>query len=104
MDHSSSTAAKDVLIEDFWRVIADAEALIKASAADGGADLADVRARIETTLAEAKHRLGDAQAGLKLSGQQAITASQDYIRHNPWSALGMAAGVGVLIGLLSGRR
>ena len=104
MDHTSSKAAKDVLIEDFWRVITDAEALVKASAADGGADLTEVRAKVEASLAEVKSRLSVAQASLRASSQEALTATHDYISHNPWSALGIAAGVGVLVGLLSGRR
>lgn len=104
MDHSSTNAAKDALIADFWRVITDAEALIKASAADGGAELAEVRARAEQSVAQIKSRLGEAETRLRASGQQAVTATEDYVQHNPWSALGIAAGVGVLIGLLSGRR
>ena len=104
MDHSSTNHAKDLLIADFWRVVTDAEALIKASAADGGADLAEVRARAEASLAQVKTRLGEAQANLRASGQEAITATHAYIQENPWSALSVAAGIGVLIGLLSGRR
>ncbi len=104
MDHSSTNAAKDLLIADFWRVITDAEALIKASAADGGADLAQVRARAEESLARVKARLGDAQASLRASGQEAVSATHDYIQENPWTAIGVAAGIGVLIGLMNGRR
>ena len=104
MDHSSTNAAKDLLIADFWRVITDAEALIKASAADGGADLAQVRARAEESLARVKTRLDDAQASLRASGQEALSATHDYIQQNPWSAVGVAVGVGIVIGLLSGRR
>lgn len=104
MDHTSTTAAKDLLIADFWRVITDAEALIKASAADGGADLAEVRARAEESLARVKSRLDDAQASLRATSQEAMTATHAYIQENPWAALGVAAGIGVLVGLLSGRR
>lgn len=104
MDHSSTNNAKDLLIADFWRVVTDAEALIKASASDGSADLAEVRARAEQSLAQIKTRLNDAQHNLRISGQQAVTATHDYVQHNPLTALGVAAGVGVLIGLLSGRR
>lgn len=103
MNHTLSRDAKDLLVEDFWRVIADTEALIKASAADGSADLAELRARVEASLAHVKTRLGNAQASLKASGDEAVGATQDYVRDNPWSALGLATGVGVVIGLMSGR-
>ena len=104
MNHTQTNNAKDLLIEDFWRVISDAEALIKASASDGATDLSEIRARAEDSLARVKTRLGDLPATMRASGQEAVTATHDYIQENPWSALGVAAGVGVLIGLLSGRR
>lgn len=104
MDHSSTIAAKGILIADLWRVITDVENLIKASANDGGAEFAEVRARAEQALAGIKVRLHDTQTSLRASGQQAVTATHNYVQHNPVAALGIAAGVGVLIGLLSGRR
>ena len=104
MDHRSTIAAKGILIADLWHVITDVENLIRASAHDGGADLAEVRARAEQALAGIKARLDDAQSSLRASGQQAVTATHNYVQHNPVAALGVAAGVGVLIGLLSGRR
>lgn len=104
MNHTSTSAAKDLLMADFKRVMIDAEALLKASAADGSADLAEVRARIEESLARAKSRLDEAQASLRATGQEAATAAHTFVEGNPWTAVGMAAGFGVLVGLLSGRR
>ena len=104
MNHTQTNRAKDLLLEDFWRVISDAEALIKASAADGATDLSEIRARAEESLARVKAQLGELPASMRARGQEAIATTQDYIQKNPWSALGIAAGVGVLVGLLSGRR
>lgn len=104
MHHSSTHAAKDQLVADFRRVMVDAEALLKASAVDGTADLNEVRARIEESLERVRARLDDAQASLRASGQEAATAAHAFVEGNPWAAIGMAAGLGVLVGLLSGRR
>lgn len=41
---------------------------------------------------------------LRERGQAAITATEDYVQANPWQSVGIAAGVGFLIGLLATRR
>ncbi|MGE0857847.1 MAG: YqjD family protein [Gammaproteobacteria bacterium] len=104
MKQTSSKAARNLLMDDFRRVIADAEALIEASASDGSADLAQIRERAEASLTEMKSRLGDVQKNLKDSGEQAVGVTQDYISNNPWTAVGIAAGAGLLLGLLGGKR
>jgi ElaB/YqjD/DUF883 family membrane-anchored ribosome-binding protein len=37
-------------------------------------------------------------------GRQVCAATETYVRENPWQAIGVAAGAGVLIGLLLTRR
>ena len=54
----------DDLITDFKVVVADAEALLKATANQGGDKLAEVRAKAEESLRVAKARMADAQAEL----------------------------------------
>jgi ElaB/YqjD/DUF883 family membrane-anchored ribosome-binding protein len=104
MNHTATSAARDLLMADFKCVMVDAEALLKAGAADGSADLAEVRARIAESLERAKSRLDEAEASLRVTGQEAVHAAQVFVKENPWAAVSVAAGVGVLLGLLSGRR
>ena len=33
-----------------------------------------------------------------------VSATEDYVQSNPWQSVGIAAGVGFLIGLLASRR
>lgn len=95
---------KEQLIADFKVVVADAEALLKATANQGGDALIALRARAEESLAVAKEKMADAQDALLEKSKAAATATDDYVHENPWKAVGVAAGVGLVIGLLIGRR
>lgn len=100
----NTTVTKEQLISDFKVVIADAEALIKATANQGGEAVVNLRAKAEESLAAAKVKLADAQDALVEKGKIAAQATDDYVHEKPWHAVGIAAGVGLIIGLLIGRR
>jgi len=95
---------KQQLIADFKVVVADAEALLKATANQTGEKIAEIRARAEDSLHVAKARLADAQAAMMDRTKAAARATDDYVHTNPWRAVGIAAGVGLVVGLLIGRR
>ncbi len=92
------------LRNDLATLMRDAEALIKASAEPGHERLAEAKARIRETVDAAKRRLADAQHFAAEEGEQAMRATDDYVRRNPWQAVGIAAGVGLIAGLLLARR
>ena len=100
----NTTVTKEQLISDFKVVIADAEALIRATATQGGEAVVNLRAKAEESLAAAKVKLADAQDALVEKGRVAAKATDDYVHEKPWHAVGIAAGVGLVIGLLIGRR
>ncbi len=100
----SNEVTKDQLIADFNVVVADAEALLKATANQGGEKLAEVRARAEGSLKVAKARLLEAQDALIAKTREAARATDEYVHERPWNAVGMAAGIGLLVGFLIGRR
>ncbi len=96
--------AKDQLISDFKVVIADAEALLKATASQGGEALAKLRVKTEESIALAKEKIADAQEVLVAKTKAAAKVTDDYVHDKPWHAVGVAAGIGLVIGLLIGRR
>jgi ElaB/YqjD/DUF883 family membrane-anchored ribosome-binding protein len=100
----STTVTKEQLISDFKVVIADAEALIRATANQGGEAVVNLRAKAEESLAVAKVKLGEAQDALVEKGKIAAQATDDYVHEKPWHAVGIAAGIGLVVGLLIGRR
>ncbi len=101
---NAAEVTKEKLISDFKVVVADAEALLKASAGQGGEALAAVRARVEDSLAVAKSKMLDAEEELLEKTRVAAKATDEYVHEHPWNAVGIAAGVGLLLGLLISRR
>jgi ElaB/YqjD/DUF883 family membrane-anchored ribosome-binding protein len=99
-----SGVTKEQLMNDFKVVVADAEALLKATAGQGGEALAAARTRAEESLAVAKAKMSEAQAALAIRTKAAAKATDEYVHVHPWQAMGIAASLGVVIGLLIGRR
>lgn len=95
---------KDQLINEFKTVVADAEALIKATANTGDAQLAELRAKAEESLRIAKAKMIDIQTEVVARTKAAARATDDYVHENPWRSIGFAASLGVVVGLLISRR
>ena len=99
-----TSAQKDKLMSDLKLVMADAEALLAATAHDASGSVSELRERVAHTLANAKNGLIDAQAAVVDKAKAAAKATDGYVHENPWKSVGIAAGVGLLLGMLIGRR
>ena len=97
-------AQKDKLMADLRVVIADAEELLRLGAEQTGATAQEWRAKVEARLAHAKDRLSRLQEVAVAKAKAAGHAADDYVHEHPWKAIGAAAGVGLIVGLLIGRR
>ena len=104
MENFIDPTGKKQLIHDFKVMVTDAEALLKATANQGGEKFAEVRAKAEDSLNVAKARLADAQSELLEKTKEAAQATDQYVHQHPWESVSFAAGVGLLVGLLIGRR
>jgi ElaB/YqjD/DUF883 family membrane-anchored ribosome-binding protein len=101
---ATNDVSKEKLISDFKVVVADAEELLRATANQAGDKAADLRVKIQGRLADAKLKLADAEAALVDKAMQVGRVTDDYVHDNPWRSVGIAAGVGLIVGLLIGRR
>ena len=99
-----SPANKQKLVSDMKVVVADAEEILRATAGVAGDKMGDLRERIGERLRDAKLRLADAEAALVDRTKAAARATDDYVQENPWRAVGIAAGIGLLLGVIIGRR
>lgn len=97
-------AGKEKFVADIKVLVADTEELLRATASQAGEKAAVARERIQATLVATKAKLIDAERALLDKTKQAAKATDDYVHDNPWQAVGVAAGVGFLLGLLIGRR
>jgi len=104
MAHATPEVTREQLIKDFKVVIADAEALLKASADHGGEKVAEMRSKAAESISAMKTRLGDAEQRMVERTKEAAKATDAYVHENPWRAIGTAAGVGLVLGFLFGRR
>ena len=95
---------KQKLVSDMKVVVSDAEEILRATAGVAGDKMGDLRERITERLRDAKLRLADAEAALVDKTKAAARATDDYVNDNPWQAVGIAAGVGLLVGIIIGRR
>jgi ElaB/YqjD/DUF883 family membrane-anchored ribosome-binding protein len=86
-------APADRLMDELRAVINDAEELLRATADQAGPKVQEVRARAEESLRSAREHLQG--AGKQLDAQ---------VRENPWAAVGIAAAVGLLAGILLSRK
>jgi ElaB/YqjD/DUF883 family membrane-anchored ribosome-binding protein len=95
---------KDKLIEDLKVVAHDVEELLHATASQTGEKLSEARTRAEESLRAARTRLNEAGDDIAERTRAAATAADDYVRDNPWQAIGISAGIGFIVGFLLARR
>ncbi len=88
------------LLEDLQMVVTDAEALLKATAHQAGEKVQEARAKAEESLTAARERLESVREGAVDLGRELIGEGEEYVRRNPWQAVGIAVGAGLLLGLL----
>jgi ElaB/YqjD/DUF883 family membrane-anchored ribosome-binding protein len=101
---ADSQVSKEKLVADLKVLVGDTEELLKATAGQAGEKIAVARERIQASLAVYKDKLIDAEAALREKTKQAARATDEYVHEHPWQAVGVAAGIGFLLGLLVSRR
>jgi ElaB/YqjD/DUF883 family membrane-anchored ribosome-binding protein len=86
-------APAEKFMDELRAVIADAEELLRATADQAGPKVQEVRARAEESLRAAREHLQG--TGRQLDSQ---------VREHPWAAVGIAAGIGLIVGILMARK
>lgn len=95
--------SKEKLMQDLRIVVADAEELLRATAGQAGEKVSSARERIQESLIAAKGRIMAAEEAVVARTRQAAKATDDYVHDNPWKAVGIAAGIGLVVGMLVSR-
>lgn len=100
----NSEVTTERLVEDLKTVMNDAEALLRATSAQTGEKIQEVRARAEESLRQARERLSEVEEEALRRARELADATEEYVRDNPWQSVGIAAGIGLVLGILISRR
>ena len=97
--------------DEWHKLVADVEDLVKKVAHVDDAEIAEIRSKVEDTLARAKSSAGAGMTALRERAEvvreragEATDATDEYVHENPWAAIGIAAAVGIIIGFVASRR
>src|SRR5690554_1365695 len=102
--HETTQQLKD----DLHHLTQTIEELVSATADDSRSNIKELRARAEKRLKETRDRLEARGERIYDETREALHDHADvcdrYVHENPWTSIGIGAAVGVVIGMLIGRR
>ena len=101
MSHAP-VAPKDQLIDEFNTVVAETEHLLKSVASLGNDKAGLLKSNLGEALASAGDRVAEIREKSLAQASAAAKATDDYVNENPWAAIGIAALVGGVAGLVTG--
>ena len=97
---SEFTRARGKMADDLKMIVSDGEELLKAAANASGEGFTAARAKFAETVVSAKAKLADVSQPALEKARQA----DEYVHGSPWTAIGVAAAFGLLIGYLVAKR
>jgi ElaB/YqjD/DUF883 family membrane-anchored ribosome-binding protein len=99
---TDSSRAK--IADEFASAMSEAQDILARAATETGDKARDLRSQVETKLLHAKLRLQELEGDAVDRAKNAARATDDYVHDHPWQAIGIAAIVGFVVGLLMNRR
>lgn len=99
-----STSQPNPVGRDIQNVVSDAQDLLKTVQDTGSDKIGEMRAKMQAQIDAARQTLTELQQGVQDGAKVAINTTDEYVRANPWRAVGISAGIGALIGFLIARR
>jgi ElaB/YqjD/DUF883 family membrane-anchored ribosome-binding protein len=102
-----SEGVKDVKAagsSEIKNLIADVEELMARIVDLKDADVVRVRGKVQRAVDATKQSLADGAETIRQHAQDVASTADDYVRDSPWQAVGIAALVGAVVGILATRR
>jgi ElaB/YqjD/DUF883 family membrane-anchored ribosome-binding protein len=96
--------SREKLVQDLKLVITDAEDLLRATASQAGDKVAAAREKFQDSVHRAKVKLAEVEDVILDNSRRAARATDEFVQDNPWQAVGIGVGVGLIIGMLISRR
>jgi ElaB/YqjD/DUF883 family membrane-anchored ribosome-binding protein len=92
------------LANDFQDVVTDAQELLETMGTEGGAKVIEMKKRVQASIDAARKQIGELQVSVREGARAAVKTTDEYVHDNPWTAIGIGAGVGLLVGFLIAQR
>ncbi|HCY62823.1 MAG TPA: DUF883 domain-containing protein [Oxalobacteraceae bacterium] len=89
---------------DMKSLVRDAQQLFREASVATGERADELRAKGQELLDSAAHRAQDLQVAAVETSKELANNTDSFVKENPWKAVAISAGVGVLVGMLIGRR
>lgn len=86
------------------RTVEQAEDLLRALSNESGEAVEAMRARVSTTLRDARARLSGKATDVRRVANDTLTKADAYVHENPWRAVAIGAGIGVMLAMMMRRR
>lgn len=98
------SSPREKLVEELRNLLGDVDRLFQQAATTGGEEAQALRRRAEDTLQQAAARFGALEREVARRGRESVRATDDWVHENPWSAIGVGAALGAVVGMLIARR
>lgn len=100
----AANSGRQNVSREFHDLVADIEDLVKQTASLSGEELNLARTRLAELIASAKTSAGDMGSAVAQRARRSAAATNEYVHEQPWKAIGIAATVGLLLGVVLARR
>ena len=90
---------KDYASDELRAFLADVEDLVKRVGNVTDADVARARAKVVGALGDVRRIASDSTDSLRERARAVAGQADDYVRDRPWTAIGLAAAVGLIVGV-----
>jgi len=100
LPHTDADQIKDQVFSELQALIEESEKLLSQSVTLVGEEAETLRAQVGQKLRQARQAAGQ----LRAKAQPMVHATEDYIGGHPWQTVAISAGLGLVVGLLLGRR
>ena len=101
---NTTTTDKEQLVQDLKAVIHDTQELLRISADHVGDNAQELRERVSKRLNQAINDLQQLQTEAVEKVKAAGHATDEFVHENPWTSIGISAGLGLILGLIVSRR
>jgi ElaB/YqjD/DUF883 family membrane-anchored ribosome-binding protein len=102
--HSTVEGLQDALVTELKSIAVEADKLLNEVACFTAEDFSAARISISEKLRDASSKLDDARIAVTKNSTCAVSATNEYVRDNPWEVMGIAAAAGMVIGVLLARQ